>query len=78
MRYMFFKGVRVDQDIINIHNEELVDHVLENFIREGLEDCGSIGETVGHNQVFVVTPSGDECRLLLIPTSNTDRVVSTT
>jgi hypothetical protein len=46
MLYVFCKGVRVDQDIINVHDVDLVGHVLENFIHEGLEDCGSIGETV--------------------------------
>ena len=43
MLYVFSNGVRVDQDMVNVHDEELVDHVLENFIHEGLEDCGSIG-----------------------------------
>ena len=78
MLYVFCKGVRVDQDIINVHNDELVDPVQENFIHDGLEDCGSSGETVEPNQVFLVTPSGDEPWLPLILTSYTDQVVSTT
>ena len=63
MLYVFCNGVKVDKDIVNVHDEELVDHVLENLIHEGLEDCGSIGETAEPNEVFVVIPSGDECRL---------------
>jgi hypothetical protein len=48
--------MRVDQDIVNVHDEELIDRVLENFIHEGLEDCGSIGETERHNPVICSDP----------------------
>ena len=60
------QGSESRSDIVNVHDEELVDQVLETFLHEGLED-----------QAFVLTP-GDERRLPLIRTSDTDQVVSTT
>jgi hypothetical protein len=50
---MLLGGVREDEDIIKIHNDEEVDHVLEKVVHEVLELCGGIGCTHGHDKPLI-------------------------
>ncbi len=35
--YMGFEGLRLDQNIVNVDNDTLVQHIPENVINEGLK-----------------------------------------
>ena len=38
-----------DQDVVEVNENGMVQHVPENVIDQGLEDRGGVGEPEGHN-----------------------------
>jgi hypothetical protein len=49
------KRVRENEDVIEIYDDEKIDHVLEQVIHEVLELCGGIGCAHGHDEPFIGT-----------------------
>ena len=72
MLYMFFESaVGVNKDIIQIGDTEVVEEFAEGVVDVRLEDCWSVAETEGHNQIFEVTIPGTKGCFLFIAFSNT-------
>ncbi len=46
---MLLEGTREDEDIIQVDEHKLAEHVSENIVYESLKYCRSISETKGHN-----------------------------
>lgn len=55
---MFFKCIRVNQDIINVDNDGLIQHVLEDVINEYLEHRRTVDQPERHNKIFTVPCRG--------------------
>ena len=77
MLYVFFQGVGVNQDVINVDDEKVVDHILENLVHKGLEDNEGVRKAVGNDQLFVVPSSGDKGRLPFVAFTYTNKIKCT-
>ena len=63
---MVFEGVREDQNVVKINNNENVRDIREHFIHEMLKGGRGIGESKGHDQILKRTIAGSEsCHPLL-------------
>src|SRR5882672_3751914 len=76
MDLMVFKGIREDEDIIEVDHYEDVSHISEDVTHEGLECTGSIGESHGHNQEFERAILGVKGCLPLMASSDAHIVVA--
>ncbi len=74
---MFRGGLGEDQDVIQIDENEPVDHVTEDVVDQGLEHSRSVGQPAGHNQVFKVSKGGVEGCFPFVSLADTDKVVCT-
>ena len=74
MLLMGFHVLRVDEDVIKVHNNTDIQHVSEDGIDKLLECCRSINDEV-HDQPFIRPIVSAECSLPLIPWSNPDEMV---
>ncbi|XP_070304212.1 uncharacterized protein [Salvelinus sp. IW2-2015] len=54
IEHMFLGGAAEDEDVINVDEDEPVQHVAENVIHQSLEHGRGVGEAKGHDQIFVV------------------------
>ncbi len=73
---MLFPGSGEDEDVIHVDEDEVVEHVSEHVIDQGLEDSRSTGEAEAHYEVFIMPHGGVECCLSLVALSDGDQVVS--
>lgn len=55
MMDMLFGGTGENKVVIQVDEDEVVEHVSQHVINEWLENCGSIGESGWHNQILEVT-----------------------
>lgn len=65
----------VDQDVINVYNYRLVQHVSEYVIYKRLENGRTIGEPEGHNKILIVATAGGEGGIPFIPCSDVNEVI---
>lgn len=72
---VFLNVAGENQDVIQVNKNELIEHVSENIIYEGLEYCRGVGESKGHNQIFRMAEGGIEGCLSLISFFYPDQVV---
>lgn len=72
---MFGQAPRVDEDIINIYQDEVVEILSEHLVHEILEYGGGIDQAVRHYQVFIVAGRGHESCLLFVPLTYPDEVI---
>jgi hypothetical protein len=63
---MFLSQAGKDKDVVEVDEHELVQHIPENVIDQGLEHSRSIGQTKRHHQVFIVSASSVEGCLPLV------------
>lgn len=52
---VFLKCVRADQDVVDVYNNIVLQHVTEDVIYESLEHGGGFTEAKGHDQVLMVS-----------------------
>ena len=57
---MFFIGLGVDEDVINKHDDELIQVLHENQIHEVHEVYWCISQSEGHNNILVQTITSRE------------------
>ncbi|KAK3569959.1 hypothetical protein QTP86_007787 [Hemibagrus guttatus] len=73
--YMFFPRLGVNEDIIYVCYNELIEHVPEYFVDQGLEYCGGIGKSVGHDQILIMTLGCVEGGFPFVPVLDSDEIV---
>ena len=64
-----------DENIINIHENKVVQEFSEDLIHETLEHSGGVYQAIRHHQIFVVPCRGDERRFPLVSFSNSNQVI---
>ena len=55
---VFFKGIGINQDIIEIGDSKLVEELMDDIVDVGLERTGGVAKTKRHDEVFEVTITG--------------------
>ena len=70
-----FHVLRVDEDVIKVHDNTDVQHVGKDGVDKSLECCGSISETEGNYQPFIRPIVGVESCFPLVSGRNPDKMV---
>lgn len=68
-------GVGEDEAVINVDEDEPVQHISENIIYQSLKHSRGIGEAKWHDQILVVAAGRVEGGLPLIPLPYPHQVV---
>ena len=76
MFIMLFVGFRIDEDVIDVDNDELVEIIHEDRVHEPHESSWSIGETEGHDSILIKAITSNECRFWDILLSDLDLMVT--
>ena len=72
---MNIRIIRIDEDIVEIHNDVYIDHVREYFVDELLPSCRSISKAKWHDIPFVRSPAGSERRFPFVAFMNVNQMV---
>ena len=75
MMDMLMQSLREDQNVIEIDEDKLVEHVSEHVLKQGLKNSRGIGEAEGHYQVLVMPRRSVKCRFPFISLSDPDQMV---
>ena len=75
MMDMLMLGFREDQNVIEVDEDKLVEHVSEHIVNQGLENSRGIGEAEGHYQVLMMPRRSVKGRFPLISLSDLDQMV---
>jgi hypothetical protein len=78
MLRVFFHGLAVDQDVVQVNDNALLKECSKHRVHTPLECSWCIGEPERHHQELEVTETRPKCGLLDILLSNSDLVVPTT
>ena len=70
-----FHVLRVDEDVVEAHDDTDVQHVSKDGVDKSLECCRSISETKGHYQPFIRPIAGVESCFPLVSRNNLDKMV---
>ena len=70
-----FHVLRVDENVVEVHDDTDVQHVGEDGVDKPLECCRSVSETEGHYQPFIRLIAGAESCFPLVSGRNTDKMV---
>src|SRR4051812_31360204 len=73
---VFGVGLAEYENVINVHNDRLIEEGAEDVLDQGLECGGSIGETERHHLVLVVAVARAEGGLLDVLFVDSDLVVA--
>jgi hypothetical protein len=76
MLNMLFLTPRIDQDIVQIDNTEIVNITSQGVVNIALEGCWSISQAHWHNQELIVAIAGLKGGFLLISFLYLDSIVS--
>ncbi len=76
MLAMFGLAPGVDEDIVNVDHHEPMKELPEHLMHKVLEYGGGVGESIGHNEILVVTSRGHKGSLPFIPLTYPDEVIS--
>ncbi len=74
---MVLIGVRVDQDVVDIHDDPAIQHVSKQIINECLENRRTIDQPERHYKIFIVPRGSGESRFPLIALSDANEIVCT-
>ena len=77
MSSMFREGGRIHENVVYVDHNEVIEELPENFIHEPLEDSWGVGQSEGHDLVFIVSRGCDKCRLPFVSFTNADQIVCT-
>ena len=66
MFFVFFIGLAINQDIVEVYRVELVEVVIERVINKPLEGSQGPSEPEQHNQGFEQSKAGKECSQLFV------------
>jgi hypothetical protein len=75
MFLVFFKSMRVNKDVIDVHSAKLIKVGSENIVDKILKSCRAIGETTWHDQRLKKAISGLEGSLPYLPIRHSDEVI---
>lgn len=64
---LFLGGAGEDKDVVEVDEDEPVQHVVENIINQSLEHSRGVGKPKLHDLILVVTAGCVEDSLPLIP-----------
>ncbi len=67
----------IDQDVVQVHYNEDIKLLIENFVDIALKTGGCIGKAEGHYLVLEVAVSGAKGRLLFVTFSNPHLMIGT-
>src|SRR5882724_4453483 len=76
MSFVFRNVVRIDENVIQIYDDNDVDHVCEDVIHELLKSCWSISKPFRHYQPLEGTITGLEGSFPLVSGCNPNKMVS--
>lgn len=76
MLLVFFKGLRENEDIVEVDDHESVQERPKEVVHEPLEGSGCIAEAKGHDKALVVAISGLESGLVDMIFEDLDLVVT--
>ena len=71
---VLFKGIRENQDIIEVDNAELINEFAEDVIDIRLEGAGCAVETKRHDQVFKLSVAGSESGFVFFAEGDPDEI----
>ncbi|KAG5335312.1 hypothetical protein C0989_001470 [Termitomyces sp. Mn162] len=76
MFWMLCRQIQVDQDVVQVHSNENVVHVMEDVIHEVLEGGGGVSHSKGHHKVLKEAIAGAKGGLPFMFQSDPDVVVA--
>ncbi|KAG5346735.1 hypothetical protein C0989_000394 [Termitomyces sp. Mn162] len=68
--------IRIDQDIVQIHDDKDVVHVVEDVVHEVLEGGGGVSHSEGHYKILKEAIAGAKGGLPFMPRGDPDIVVA--
>ena len=75
MALVFFLGVGVDEDVIEVHQYTNIEQVTEDIIHEALESSGCVGESERHYAPFEGALASPESHLPFVALLDLDQMV---
>ena len=75
MPFVPFFGVRVDEDVVQVHQHAYIEHVTKDVIHKVLESSGCICKSKGHDAPFKGAIAGAESGLPFIALTDVDQMV---
>jgi hypothetical protein len=63
---VFFLCLRIDKDVVEVHNAIFIKDALYRFINIGLERCRRVIKAKQHNHIFIMAISRVEYCLLFV------------
>ncbi len=75
---MFGQVPGVDQDIVDVHNNKLVEELPKHLVHKPLENGRGVGEAIRHDPVFIVARGGNERRLPLVAFPDMNKIIGAT
>jgi hypothetical protein len=75
MPLVFFLHLRIDKDVVEVHNTIFIKDTLYYFINIGLEHCRRVIKAKQHDYIFIIAISRVECCLPFITLLDPNAVV---
>ena len=75
MFFVFFMGLAIDEDIVEVDDDAGIEEVSENFIHESLKCGWRIAESERHDQEFEVSVLGSKCCFWFISLAHLNLVI---
>ena len=75
MASVFFFGVQVDENVVDVHQYTYIEQVAEDVIHEALESGGCVGESERHYAPFERAIASLESCLPFVALSDSDQMV---
>ena len=72
---VFFLGVQVDENVVEVHQYTNIEQVAEDVIHEALESSGCVGESKRHYMPFEGAVASPESRFPFITLLDSDQMV---
>jgi hypothetical protein len=73
---MFFEGIRVDEEVVQVYDEELVEEIAEGIVHVVLKSTRGITQPKGHDCVLKQPISATERRLPFFSRCHAQAVIS--
>ena len=78
MKNVFFKGVRINEDIVHIGNGKTIEAFADNFVDIRLKLSRTVGEAKRHDEIFEMAIARLECCFVFMPKGNTQSIEGVT
>ena len=72
---VFLRCIRVDENVVQVNDDEMVQKDAKDIVHKRLEGCWSVGKSKGHDKGFKVSIAGSEGCFPFISFFDSEQVV---